>query len=159
MDALLEIVNQEVDAAPDSVEITIDQVIARAKRETVFGQWSDDLIRKGVANLVYGVRHERNVVMRQQNGDYGTAAKVTAGEATARVVRSVYQYMIAGKSLGSVTGEELPDIADAESARAGGHEFNARLCRQLAKSVKGEKTVRECVSETKLKRIFGAVEK
>lgn len=159
MNGLLEIINEEVDAAPDSVETVIDHVLSRAKRRKDFGEWSGDLIRKGVSRLVYDVRHERNVAMRRQHGDYGTEAKVTAGDATARVAGSVYLYMIAGKSLGSVTGDELVDVADGEAARADGHQFNVRLCRELAKSVKGEATVRQRVSEAKLKVIFGRIEK
>ena len=154
MERLLRAVAEEVDRTPDDVEGSIDRVLSRAKRMKEFDEWVDELIRKGVARLVWDRRHNRNTAMRSALGAYGGPAKVTAGEATDRVMDDVYMYMIAGKSLGAVTGDELPEIADAEKARAAGHTFNVRLCRELAKLVKADRTVRECVPNAKLRAIF-----
>ena len=151
---LLELVTKQVNAYPDDIDKAADAVIAKAKRLTSWNKWTSTLIRKGVLQLVHDCRHGLNVKMRNAAGDYGGPAQVMPGEATGRILSSVYGYLIAGKSLGAVTGSELPEIAKSEAAKANGHQFNARLCRELAKHVKPEKTVRECVSEAKLRALF-----
>ena len=154
MEALLAIVNTEVDANPDDINKAVDNVIAKACRRIIWEVWTTALIRKGVLQLVHDRRHSLNVTMRRDNGEYGVPAKVVAGEATGRIMADIYMYMIAGKTLGNVTGDELPEIAESEAAKADGHQFNATLCEKLAKLVKGNKTVRECVSVAKLRKMF-----
>ena len=103
---------------------------------------------------IHGRRHDLNVQMRRVSGDYGGQAKVTAGEAVGRVAISVYSYMIAGATLGSLKGEDLLSVAESEAATAEGHQFNAKLCKKLQSLVTADKTVRQCVSAVKLKKIF-----
>ena len=154
MEELLKLVTEEVNANPDNIEVAVDNVIRKGSRRQAWQDWTADLIRKGVLQLVHDRRHCLNVTMRNANGEYGGPAKVTIGKATSRIMAGVYSYLIAGKTLGMVTGDELPDIAASEAARADGHQFNARLCLKLARLVKGDKTVKECVSEVKLKALF-----
>lgn len=154
MERLQKLVDDAVDQHPDSIEDATEAVLKKANRVQWFEKLKDELIRRAIAKLIHDTRHQINVAMRNASGDYGGPAKVTAGAASGRIAMGVMSYMIAGKTLGMLTGDELPEIAESEAARAEGHEFNVRLCRALAKIVKGEKTVKECVSATKLRAIF-----
>jgi hypothetical protein len=158
MEALHAIAAEEAERHEDDIDAAVDAVLKRGRRLPEYPTFADGLIRNSIRHMIHDVRHAMNTAMKKANGQYGGPAIVTAGSATAAVARSVYSYMIAGKSLGSILGEELEKIAADEESRASGHQFNAKLCRALAPLVKPEKTVRECVREARLRKVFEAVE-
>ena len=108
----------------------------------------------GVRGILNDMRHTINTAIKKEHGMYGGPAKVVPGEATARVALSCLGYMIAGKTLGNVLGEELEGIAQDEAAVAKGHQFNVKLCRKLKPLVADDKTVGQCLNERKLKAVF-----
>lgn len=150
-------VQRAVGKYPDSVPDATDASIRMMRDEPAFEGWRESLVRQAVTQMVYDVRHRVNTEIRSATGGYGGPAKVTAGAAVGRVARSLYTYMIAGKTLGNLLGEELSPIADAERSRASGHLFNARLCESLSLLVTKGKTVRDCVGERKLRQVFDAL--
>ena len=154
MERLLKLAQQESDKSPDDIDAAVDRTITRANRTAWFGDLAGELIARAVRNAIHDYRHGQNVQMRRDTRQYGGPAVVTAGEAVGRVAGSLYLYMIDGRSLGSIRGDELSTIADAEGERATGHKFNAKLCRELAPLVKEGQTVRQCVKEAKLQTIF-----
>jgi hypothetical protein len=159
MERLQKLVDAAVDKHPDSIEDATEAVLKKANKVQWFDTLKDELIRRAIAKLIHDTRHHINVEMRTAHGDYGGPAKVTAGEASGRIAQGVMAYLIAGKTLGMLTGDELVATADAESERASGHEFNTRLCRELAKTVKGEATVRQKFTLAKLTKVFQKVKK
>lgn len=130
--------------------------INKVRKLKEYPELVETLVRHAIQNLVYAARHRANVVMRSGAGKYGAAAKVKAHESESlrRVAASMYSYAIAGTVLGNLTGKELPAIAAAEQAIAAGHDFNSQLCLRLAQVVPEDKSVREVVSERKLKSLF-----
>ena len=157
MDDLNRIAAEEANRHPDSIEDAVGSAVNRLHRLKGFDAMVGGLVNSAVRSIICDVRHAANVVMRQASGGYTNPAKVRAGEAVNRVAADYFTYFINGRTLGSITGEELPDIGASESQRASGHEFNARLCAELGPLVTKTKTVRECVKPAKLDRIFKAL--
>lgn len=155
MEELLKIANEEAARHETDIEAAVIAVLSRASRAKWFPALRDELVVRAVREMIHRTRHDMNVAIRKNAGKYGGAATVVAGEAVGRVCRSLYSYMIAGRTLGVIQGAELGAIADSEDATAEGHRFNAKLCRALMPLVPAEKTVRQCVKESKLKKLFG----
>lgn len=141
---------------PEDVSAAVDEAVARLKRLASYPDLVETLVRQAVQDLVYEARHVKNVRTRRENGGYGGPPKVTVGgnAEIGRVYEDVFAYRIAGTTLGSLTGAELPAVASKEREIAGGHLFNAALCERLARSVPVERTVREVVSEKRLRALF-----
>ena len=142
------------------IEKATDALDRAIRKLPEFEDLTENLLRMAEQELIYDARHQANIRTRLENGGYGGPAKVVSGdsEAVKRVAQSVYAYAIAGTMLGMVLGDQLPDIAASEAARAEGHAFNARLCERLAGMVPKGKRVREVVSEKRLQSIFREVE-
>jgi acyl-CoA reductase-like NAD-dependent aldehyde dehydrogenase len=154
IETLQTIASEESLKHADDIDAAVDATMKRANRTRWFADLAEELTTRAVRAMVNDFRHAANVAARNENREYGGPASVTAGEAVNRVARSLYTYMIAGRTLGMLTGEELPTVAATEAATADGHRFNAKLCEALAPLVKADKTVRECVKESKLKKLF-----
>ena len=154
-ESVLEICNAAAAKFPD-----VRQGVKWANREVRklpdYDEFIDRLVFGAVEGGVYDSRHKLNTAMRFAAGGYGGPAKVVSGgcEAVNRIAVAVYSCRIAGTMLGLLTGKQLPAIAETESAMASGYEFNAALCRRLAKVVPEDKQVRDAVSEKKLRAIF-----
>lgn len=159
MERLQKLVDAAVDECPDNIEDATEAVLKKTGRVQWFEKLKDELIRRAISKLIHDTRHRINVAMRSASGEYGGLAKVTAGAASGRIAQGVMAYMIAGKTLGLLTGDELRATADSESEIALGHQFNVRLCRELAKTVKGETTVKERFTLAKLTALFQKVKK
>ena len=154
MEELQKIAQEATEKYPDDIDKATAYAIRRAKSKAWFMDCVEKLVSRAIRAMVCDCRHHANVTMRKEAYGYGGSAKVIAGSAVAGVASSYYGYLIAGMSLGTVTGDQLPSIAENESATAVGHEFNARLCRALRPLVPDEKAVRDCVSERKLRTLF-----
>jgi len=146
-------------AHPNDIETAVQKAFEKIRRAKNYAEFVDQLAFEAVRNCVYDCRHTANVQMRRQNGNYGGPAKVESSksESVRQVSLSLYAYFIAGRTLGTILGEELPAIADSEDKRAEGHRFNANLCRALAPLVSEGKTVQQCVKQRKLKQIWDSV--
>lgn len=159
IERLQSLVDTAVDKHPDSIEDATESVLKKANRVAWFEKLKDELIRRAIARLIHDTRHKINVSMRNASGDYGGPATVVAGAASGRIAQGVMAYLIAGKTLGMLTGDELRATADSESEKASGHQFNVRLCRELAKRVKGADTVSQRFTLAKLTAVFERVKK
>lgn len=159
MERLQKLVDAAVDTSPNSIEDATEAVLKKAGKVQWFDKLKDELIRRAILGMIHDNRHGKNVDMRTARGDYGGPAKVTAGAASGRIAQGVMAYMIAGKTLGLLTGDELRTTADSESEIALGHQFNMRLCRELSKTVKGEDTVKQKFTLTRLTALFQKVKK
>lgn len=153
-ESVLAIASKEAMSHKDDIDKATLRSLVKIKKLVDYEAFVHLLIEMAVRELIHNMRHRENVRMRKDRGEYGGKAKVVPGEATAKIVRAVYDYMIAGITLGSVLGEDLQGIADAEAAKADGHSFNANLCRKLHPLVGKGKMVRECVKEAKLQKMF-----
>ncbi len=159
MERLQKLVDEAVDKHLDSIEDATEAVLKKTGRVAWFEKLKDELTRRAIAGMIHDTRHRINVAMRTASGDYGGPATVTAGAASGRIAQGVMAYLIGGKTLGMLTGDELVNTADAEAERASGHQFNARLCRELARTVKGDTLVRQKFSVKKLQVVFDKVSK
>lgn len=145
------------DDIPTAVQTAEDAVRALPEFDTL----TSSLIHKAVQELVYEYRRMVNQGMRR--GEWGQqesqpSARDASG-AVEEVYRSCFDYFIGRKTLGVILGKELEGIAAKERATSDGHLFNAALCEELRGMVKDEQTVKDAVSETKLRRLFKKLKK
>lgn len=140
---------------PNDVNAATTAALARIKKLPNYAEVVEELLRDAVQELIYDIRHRKNVQLKKQEAAYGGPSKVPSrSPAVRRVHQSLYEYHIAGRTLGDIRGAELETIADHESKTADGHRWNAWLCRELARTVPDDKTVRESVSKKKLQALF-----
>lgn len=153
---LLELVRAAATRHPDSIENAVDDAFNTWRAHPHYEDHVSRLVRGMVQELIYRERVQANVAIRRAAGSYVQPGKVSIASAAVNAVATecYLNYFIAGRALGSIRGDELPAISEAERERANGHDFNARLCDKLASLVTRDRTVGECVSEQRLKRIF-----
>jgi hypothetical protein len=159
-ESVLEAVHDAAAEHGDDLEQATDCAVAKVRGLKEFPTLVDQFVKTAVQELLYRDRHQTNVAIRRQGGQYGAAAKVSpAGSAAVRrVFQSYFDYCVGGKQLGQVLGEELAGLAAGERERAGGHQFNARLLERLQTVVPEGKRVRDVVSNRKLGKLFEEVE-
>jgi hypothetical protein len=144
----------------DDIRAAVVEAEQRIRKLAEFADFENALITNAIQEMVYDARHRWSGQLKKSSGGYNTTQNVIPGktESFAAVTRSLYTYCIGGQMLGSVLGASLTKIASSESAVAAGHVFNARLCRRLAGMVPEDKTVKQVVSERKLKAIFAELQ-
>ena len=153
-EAVREVAEKMARKYPENADKAVKETERRVKALPEFKTFVDDLVRSGLAHIVWNVRHVSNVQMRRDNGGYGTESKVGVTDETSKAFQSVYDYFIGGRVLGMLKGEDLSDIAAGEESRAEGHAFNGRLLRALQSMVPADQTVKDAVPERKLKQLF-----
>lgn len=151
---ILDVVAAAVGKYPDSVDASVDWAVAKITKLPEYETFIGGLVRTAIRGIIGDYRHTNNNALRNERGDFDTKSKITVGETVDAIVRSVYDYFIAGRTLGSLLGKELPEIAANEAAKAEGHMFNSRLCTELKKLVPDDKLVRNAVKESKLRKLF-----
>lgn len=119
------------------------------------------LVRQAILEYIYDARHRDNQAINRATRAYGGPPKIHYnGRATRGVddaYGSLYDKMIAGRTLGSMTKEDLLPAADAEESTGNGHLHNARFLRALDRVVKkGGVPVREAVPLARLKKLWGS---
>lgn len=139
----------------------IDKAVATAEKEIrrldEFEELVGLLVTSAVEDLVYDARHATNRRIRHSVKGRGVAKpKVIVGRSRGvqKVCDNIYQYNIAGTTLGLLRGNQLVKTADSERAIANGHSVNVVLCLKLSKIVKGRKVVQTTVSQKRLHAIF-----
>jgi len=110
----------------------------------------------GLRDLVHDARHQSNRQLKRDTGFYGQPAKVVESDSLniRTASEAIYDLYIAGRTLGTLLGKELPGVALMERETGNGHLANAALCERLAKIVPQEKTVREAVSSKRCMAIW-----
>ena len=154
---ILDAVRRAIAEHPDDLDEMIACAVRQATQTAEYRSFREALAARAIRDLVYDERHKTSRQIRRENGAYGGPAKVD--RSASRAVQSVYDYFIAGLSLGMILGEQLGGIAEKERAIAEGHQFNARLCERLRPLVKDGERVRDAVKEAKLRLIFREVGK
>lgn len=130
----------------------------RLRKHKEFPSIVDHLFDVATAELVYQIRHDINTATKKANGYYGKPATVVVGHS--KEVQSIYKrFYFDGQFLGDIAGERLGKLAEKEAAQANGHSLNAALLRRLVPLVPEGKTVRQCVSEKRLRGILNSVKR
>lgn len=147
-----------LDANPSDVEAATEQALRAIQQMREYPALIEQIVRQAVKTTIYQLRHARNVAARNATSSYAHTPRQTPAGASARVDRiaaSLYDmYYLGGRVLGSILGSELGNIAANEQAKADGHLFNVRLCQALKKLVRSDQTVRQAVSERRLRNLF-----
>lgn len=158
---VIDVANKMAEKYPSDISKATEEAEKKIRKLPEFNELVDILIRNAVQDLVYDARHRSNVQVRRENGKYGTGAKVVSGRSTSvnRAAKSVYNFHIAGTVLGAIRGDQLISIAVSEEETAEGYLFNARLCRRLSGIVPKDKTVKDAVTERRLRSIFNEVKR
>lgn len=160
---ILKIVERAAAKYGDDVEQAVAYAGKNVRRLKAFTSFVDGLVDHALREMIYDARHRTNLRIRRDNGsdEERVRPKVVSGQSPAveRVYDSVYNYLIAGRSLGSVYGETLEDIAASERAKGRGCFFNAGLAEELRLLVPAGKTVREVVSEDQIQKLFQRLQK
>lgn len=150
-ESLLEIVARAAKKHPDNIDKALDLAEREWNAEEDAAEWTHHLVRSAIRFLIHDYRHQQNTKIRRAAGEYGQPAKVVTGQATSQSILDTYA--IDCRSLGSIFGKELRDIAKEQRNKAAGCDFNARLCEALVDLVKPEQMVREAVSDDQAWRI------
>lgn len=155
-ESLTAIVQHAASEHRDNIDQAVD-CAAKAWRATEErAEWLEQMELGQLRNLIHDARHQTNVAIRREAGAYAGPAKVGLSTGAAnRVAQSILDgYVICGRVLGDILGKELVPFAKIELERAEGYQFNARLCRKLAAVVPDDKTVRQVLSESKIRKLM-----
>lgn len=159
---ILAIVKEDSAKFPDDIDKAVETTIRRIRKLSDYADYVDGLVYGQIRHMHHDVRHTANVATRKAAGEYGGPAKVTLSEGAANAAAAaslLKTYLINGRTLGDITGKELPAIRDAERNRGAGCYFNAALCEALGPLVADDKRVDECLTDQKALAIFKRVQK
>lgn len=169
MPTAAEIVREIVSEHRDDIDRSIALSIKAVRKHP---ELLEEIIDYGIRETVYAVRGMMNAEFRASRETPMPTGKAIAGAArevpAAKVVvgtsadvqaayQSVYDLFIAGKTLGTLTGEDLPNVVAHERGKANAHTFNVRLLEALVPLVPEKKRVKDCVPEKKLRAIYERV--
>lgn len=159
MDAVTSIANEEARRHMDSIDDAVAAAYRRVKRLADYEEFVETLVLQALRERIHNCRHGDNVSTKRQ--EFGTPAKVVPGRAVADVcARRVYlDYLIDGRRLGGIRGNELPGLADSYTAKAAGCEFVGRLCRELTRHVAADKLVSQCMTDAQVGRLFDRLQR
>lgn len=157
-----QIIREQVEKFPSDTERAVREAekLIHKMASPKFSEFVDVLVRHCIMELAYDERHKINTKIKSLGGYYDTKPKVNLGSvpSVGAAYESVYNYCIGGSILGELTGAELEDLESAERGKAKGHIFNAELLKWLRSSgVRGDKKVKEVISENKLKIAFARI--
>lgn len=156
-ESVAKIVSNAVSRYRDDCERATEFAKARICLLPEYQELVDGMITDAVRHLVNDKRHNLNVAINRAAGAYSKPteqADVTALNAAASASVNYFNYFIAGRTLGDLSGAELPELADIEHEKGIGCFRNESILRALAPLVKGDKTVREAVKPKQLEAIF-----
>lgn len=159
-ESVSKIVSTSVAKYRDDIDKAIDQAKGRICLLPEYDELLDQLLTDAVRYLVLNKRHTLNIAVNRAAGVYSqsTAPKdVSALNRAATEAVNYFNYFIAGRTLGDVSGVELPDLADGEHEKGVGCFRNESILRALVPLVKGDKTVRQAVKPKQLEAIFQRV--
>lgn len=135
-ESLDQIVEDVVAKHLDDISAAVVECEERVRKLPGFQQLVDELVRVALRRKITDLRGEQNHRQRLEAGVYGVPAKVVTGtsESVARAAtkKSLFDYFIAGTTLGELTGSELPVVGESERKKAAGHTFNSDMCFALA---------------------------
>lgn len=144
----------------DDIGKAIEKCKEEVRKDPAFPAWKEILIDMAIQELVYDARHAATTKAKNQNKEYGKAVPVRDNEAVAKAydeVEEIYSMRLCGKTLGSMTGEDLDWMVEKERGLANGHIFNVVLGKTLRPLVSQGKTVREAVGRKKMMTIWEKV--
>lgn len=149
---------QAADAAhPTDVNAATDAALAAIRALPEYGDLVNLLVYNAVQQEIYTARHRTTTQIKREQGLYGQPAKVVVGRSADvdRIYESVYNIRIGGTILGELTGDAIPGLRAGELASASGHQLNAAILSWLeSQGVRGDKKVRDVVSEKRLKAAY-----
>lgn len=156
-DEVIECVNKIVtENRTKNIMDVISECVCAVRCLDCFEEVQDNLVNNAIQDLVYDARHRINVKLKKESGGYLSSAtdKTKTGRAAVeKVAATIFDYCIAGTTLGELTGDMLFEVEKKERAIAAGHNFNANLCKRLQVFNLGEKKVKE-LPIAKVKKIF-----
>lgn len=153
--AITAVINGVVGKYPGNLARQKKTAKASIRRLPEYDDYVEGLVDQAVELLVYNCRHISNCAQKRSCGEYGQAARVlVAGSDSVRKAHSMYNYNIAGRTLGMLLGEELDALAETQFAAGNGCHVNARLLWGLAEIVPASKRVMDVVGEGKLNHLL-----
>lgn len=157
-DSVYAVIQEEADKHKEDIRAAVDAAMARIVKLPEYDSIVQDLVRKAIHKLVYDYRHQCVRETKGKEPMYSVQPRIVVGRSAAvhRVERSYYDIFVCGKTLGSMLGKELLPAAEHERRIGQGHLVNARLLERLSKIVPEDKTVRNSVSERRIKHLLKA---
>lgn len=146
------IVQEQVLLHKDDPGLAIKESLRLLRERPDHHELVELLVNTAVSHLVYKVRHQNNKVIKKELGLYGGPAKVNvmASKGVAVACRSTFDYMIGGKTLGALLGEEIPGLLEQQRRVQQGYQLNIKLLEMLQRVVPAGMTVRQALG-TKVK--------
>lgn len=156
-----EIINRVVTQHPADIPAATQAAVVQVKELACYPELREACLYSALQQLIWEARRAANRKTKSQNKDYTHAGPAKVNPANSRSVQaicgSLYDYYIAGTTLGLLRGDQLEGVAVQEETIAQGRLFNARLCRRLMKLVPAKETVQDAVKEPKLRKVWREV--
>lgn len=158
-DVVLKIVEEAVHKSPDNVDKSVEEAEKKIRKLATFNSIANTLITEAIQDLVYAQRSKDNRAIRKSTGYSGGKAKVIVGQSPSvqKVYSTVYEYRIAGQTLGHLMGEQLLPLSKAQKNVSESHAAMSKLLELLHPLVPTGKSVMEKVSQVKLRGLFKTV--
>lgn len=157
-DSFLVVIREKTNRYGSDIAKAVEESEKALRKLPEFESQIEAMVTNAIRDLVYDERHVINVKLKRESGRYNNESTMKGLDPSiVKVHQSLYEYFIAGTTLGDLYGKQLSQIADNENAIAEGHQFNAGLCNWLRKVVPDEKQVKQVVSEKQLRNIFSKV--
>jgi hypothetical protein len=142
---------------PSDIAAAVEKAVDEIRRSSEFEGFVDQLVEIAVRRRIHDWRHTVNRGHQLRTGLPPVQVARSKGVNRAAVV---YQYCIAGTTLGDLTGEQLGPLACVEREQANGHARNARLLERLSRlGIPPKKRVRDVVPESSLRRIIAELDR
>ena len=155
-EAILAEARKAVEKHPESIPDAVECAERHIRQLPEFQEHINNFIRLTVQELVYRARVQMN-----NHARHVPRQKVNLGESQGikEAYADLFGYFVAGRTLGSLRGEELEELAVNEQSNGEGYLFRARLLRLLRTVTPDGKTVQQAVDGKKLAFIFKKAEK
>lgn len=155
-ESVLQIAKRAALEHPDDIDQAVACLRAKVVETKLEKALLSVLLARAYRDLIHQARHQHFVALRNANGSFVGKAKVMPGSAVAMAAEAslLNTYCIAGRTLGSIRGEEIASMAATETAKANGAAFNASLLIKLRRFVKDEATVGESVNDKQVAKMF-----
>lgn len=153
---VLALARNAAEGHPNDVGAATDALLAWVVKLDGYDALVGGLVYQALRTLVYDARAQMNKAQRRERALQSTARRIPLTSTQAEAAcRGVFDYFIAGKTVGQLLGKELIPTALREERHAEARLFHGAFLRGLAAAgVPDEVRVCDALSEAKAQRVW-----
>lgn len=159
------VIDSAVKRHKSNIDAAVDWAMGELAELPEWEEWQQQAIRRAVASLVHHRRGDISCPRDQRpsatHRDYVPAIQrreIDLPDVASQIAESItLDYMIGGKTLGTLYGKELVGLAEKSWSTGQRNLMMSHLCAQLYRIVPREKQVKDVVSEGELSKIASQV--